>query len=140
SLSYFDRNPVGRLVTRVTNDSEALNEMYTSVFVDLFKDLFLIGGIIIVMLRYDAVLTLISLSALPLVVYTTVLYRRHAFAAYREVRTRLARINASLNENIMGMRIVQLFRREQEQDRQFGGINQEHLQASMHQLYVSALY
>lgn len=140
SVRFFDKNPVGRLVTRVTNDVEALNEMYTGVLVYLFKDVFLLVGIIIVMFRLNAKLALLSLAVLPIIVAITLLYRAKARAAYRLVRVRLARINATLAENLAGMRIIHIFRREKKKAEEFDRINREFFDASMMELKVFALF
>ncbi|MCL5045597.1 MAG: ABC transporter ATP-binding protein/permease, partial [Actinobacteria bacterium] len=140
SLAYFDRNPVGRLVTRVTNDTEALNEMYTSVLVNLFRDVFNILGIVLVMLRLNPNLALVSLATMPFVAWASFVYIGRARAAWREVRVKLARINAALAENIAGMRVVQIFAREAEQAREFQEVNEAHYRASMRQLYLFAIF
>jgi len=140
SLSFFDRNPVGRLVTRVTNDTDALNEMYTAVLVNLFKDLFLLVGIVIVMLRMNFELALVSLATLPVILAVTVVFRVQAREAYRLVRTRLARINATLAENISGMRIIQIFGREKKKFEEFDAINRDYLAANMRELRVYAIF
>ncbi|MCR4401935.1 MAG: ABC transporter ATP-binding protein/permease [Firmicutes bacterium] len=140
ALSFFDRNPVGRLVTRVTNDTDALNEMYTAVLVNLFKDVFLLVGIVVMMLRMSFRLALVSLSVLPLILVVTVVFRSKAREAYRLVRTRLARINATLAENIAGMRIIQIFAREAKKFKEFDAINKEYLEANMRELRVYAVF
>jgi len=119
SLSYFDKNPVGRLVTRVTNDTEALNEMYTSVLVYLFKDVFLITGIVIVMIKMNYRLALLSFTVVPLILIASVIFRAKIRNVYREVRVRLARINATLNENITGMKTIHIFKQEDKKFREF---------------------
>ncbi|TCS83215.1 ABC transporter ATP-binding protein [Tepidibacillus fermentans] len=139
-LAFFDKNPVGRLVTRVTNDTEALNEMYTSVLVSLFKDFFILIGIMIVMLKMNVKLALLSFVSIPLIILTSFVYKRLARDAFRIVRTRLARINATLNENISGMRIVQIFHREKKQYEQFNVINSSHYQASIKELKTAAIF
>ncbi|QIA27229.1 ABC transporter ATP-binding protein [Thermaerobacter sp. PB12/4term] len=139
-LGYFDRNPVGRLVTRVTNDVETLNEMYTSVVVNLFRDLFVLLGIAGIMLAYNARLALTAFAVLPLVVAAAAVFRTQARAAYRQVRVRLARINAFLAENISGMRIIQVFRREREQFAEFDQINRSYFQATMRQVTIFAVF
>ncbi|HEY8393535.1 MAG TPA: ABC transporter ATP-binding protein [Thermaerobacter sp.] len=140
SLSYFDRNPVGRLVTRVTNDVETLNEMYSSVLVNLFRDVFVLVGIAAVMVAYNARLAILGFAVMPLVVAAAVVFRNQARAAYREVRTRLARINAFLSENISGMRLIQVFRREREQFAEFEEINHSYLRATLRQVTVFAIF
>jgi ATP-binding cassette subfamily B multidrug efflux pump len=140
SFSFFDRNPVGRLVTRVTNDTETLNEMYSNVLVNMFKDLFVLAGIMFIMLQLDVELALLAFTTLPLIIGTTVLYKRYARDAFREVRTRLARINASMNENITGMRIVHIFKREKQQYDQFESINKGHYDAGIKELQLNSLF
>ncbi|MBE3575721.1 MAG: ABC transporter ATP-binding protein [Firmicutes bacterium] len=140
SLSFFDRTPVGRLVTRVTNDAEALNDMYTNVLVYLFKDVFLLAGVVLVMFRLNVELALISLAVLPLIVLATVQFRRQARNAYRLVRVRLARINATLAENLAGMRVIQVFHQEERNFRDFAAINQDYYQATMLELKVFAIF
>ena len=140
SLKFFDNNPVGRLMTRVTNDTETLNDMFTSVLINLFKDFFMLSGIIIVMLRMNTKLALICFTILPFVLFSTVMFRLKARDAYREVRTRLARINATLQENISGMRIIQIFHREKQKFTEFDEINTSHFRASMRELMVFAVF
>ena len=140
SLSFFDKNPVGRLVTRVTNDVEALNEMYTNVLVNLFKDLFILLGIIIVMLQLNTKLALISFISIPLILGTSLIYKKLAREAFRIVRIRLARINATLNENISGMRVVHIFKREKQQFEKFDEINTSHYEANIKELKTAAIF
>lgn len=140
SLSFYDKNPVGRLVTRVTNDMENLNEMYTGVLVNLFKDVFLLAGIIAVMLLMNFKLALISFTVIPLIVFAAAIFRNKAREAYRLVRVKLAKINSTLSENISGMRIIQIFKKETFKYNEFEGINQEHKAASMRELFVFAVF
>ncbi len=139
-LAYFDRNPVGRLVTRATNDVEALNEMYTSVLVNLFKDLFMIGGAMAVMLAMDARLALVSFLALPVVGLAAWLFQSLARKAWRAVRVKIARINATLAENFAGVRAIQIFAREALTAEEFRAINEDHFAASMHQLRIYSVF
>jgi ATP-binding cassette subfamily B protein/subfamily B ATP-binding cassette protein MsbA len=140
SLRFFDTNPVGRLVTRVTNDTETLNEMFTGVLVNLFKDVFMLVGIVLVMFRLNFHLALISLAVMPLAVVATIIFRLKARDAYREVRTRLARINATLSENISGMRVIQIFHREKAKMAEFDDINDAYYKASYRELMVFAVF
>jgi len=139
-LSFFDGNPVGRLVTRVTNDTQTLHEMYTAILVNLFRDVFMLIGIVIVMLRLNWQLALISFAVLPLIFFVTAIFRIKAREAYRQVRVKLARINASFAENISGMRIVQIFKQEDRKFSEFDNINQDHFRASMQELKVFAIF
>lgn len=140
SVSFFDRNPVGRLVTRVTNDVETLNEMYTDVLVNLFRDIFTILGAVIVMLQLNWKLTLIILTVLPIVAITSIIFRSKVREAYRETRRKLSAINATLAENFSGMRIIQIFAQEAKKSRQFDKINREHLNATMNELKIFAVF
>jgi ATP-binding cassette subfamily B protein/subfamily B ATP-binding cassette protein MsbA len=140
SLSFFDRNPVGRILTRVTNDIETLNTMYTQVLVSLFKDMIVLVGIIIVMLSLNVKLALICFISIPFVLLSTFLYRKYARPAFREVRVRLARINTTLNENISGMRMIHVFKREKQQFKRFDEINSAHYDASMRELKTIAIF
>ncbi len=140
ALVFFDENPVGRLVTRVTNDTQNLHEMYTAVLVNLFKDIFMIFGIVIVMFRLDVRLALVSMAALPLIVVLTAIFRIKAREAYRETRVRLARINANFAENISGMRLVQIFKQEKRKYKEFDDVNANHYRASMRELQVFAVF
>ncbi len=140
SLSYLDRHPAGRLVTRVTNDTEALNEMYTSVLVNLFKDLVMIVGVALVMLRLHAGLAALVFTVTPLVAIAVWIFRSRARLAFREVRMLLARINSFIAENLNGMRVVQLFNREAKQLEEFRTVNQAHYRAGMGQLLLYSFF
>lgn len=140
SLSFFDKNPIGRLVTRVTNDMDALHEMYTAVLVNLFKDVFLLVGIMIVMLKMDVELALVSFAMLPVIFVVTAIFRKKAREAYRATRVRLARINATMAENISGMRIIQIFGRERKKFEEFDKVNHDYYRAGMQELRVYAIF
>ncbi len=111
-LQFFDRNPVGRLITRVTSDIESLNDMFTSGIVYLFGDLFLLFGIIVFMFILDVRLTFVSLAVLPVIFYISMLFRQKVRISYREVRLKVSALNSALQENITGASTVQLFNRE----------------------------
>jgi len=130
-VEFFTRNPVGRLVTRVTNDVDALNELITSGAVALFGDAFMLFGIMAIMLLMDWRLALAAFSVLPIVYVVTERFRLRSRDAYRAIRIRLARINAYLNEHIMGMTVTQLFNRERRSLERFGDLNTSHLQANL---------
>jgi ATP-binding cassette subfamily B protein/subfamily B ATP-binding cassette protein MsbA len=140
SLAFFDKNPVGRLVTRVTNDMENLNEMYTGVLVNLFKDVFMLVGIVVVMMKMNAKLALVSFTVVPLIIIAAAIFRVKARDAYRQVRVKLAKINATLSENISGMRIIQIFKKEAFKYDEFETINKEYWTASMKELFVFAVF
>lgn len=139
-VAFFDKNPVGRLVTRATNDIEALSEMYTDVMVNFVKDGLMLIGVVIVMFQMSTMLALYSMTILPVVIAATVLYRSKARLVYRNVRVSLARINAFLAENISGMRIVQTFHREEAQKRKFAEVNGAFRQAGMRDVFLMAVF
>jgi ATP-binding cassette subfamily B protein len=131
SVGFFSRTPVGRLVTRLTNDVDALNDLITDGVVALFSDIFTLIGIMAVMLWMDWRLALAAFSVIPFVYAVTERFRRRSREAYRAIRTRLARINAYLNEQIMGMTVTQLFNREARSLRDFDTRNISHLEANL---------
>ena len=131
SMSFFSRTPVGRLVTRVTNDVDALNELITSGAVAIFGDVFTMVGIMAVMVWMNWRLALAAFVVLPAVYVITERFRLRSREAYREVRTRLARINAYLNEQITGMTVTQLFTQEPRRLQAFDDLNAAHLEASL---------
>jgi ATP-binding cassette subfamily B protein/subfamily B ATP-binding cassette protein MsbA len=140
SLSFFDKNPVGRLVTRATNDVEVLHEMFTSIVIMLLRDVFILIGVVVLMLRLNWRLALVSFAVLPFMAWATVVFSVRIRDAFREVRMRVARINASLQESISGMRVTQIFRREDESMRRFRGINHDNFLAAMRQIRVFAMF
>ncbi|MBC7789104.1 MAG: ABC transporter ATP-binding protein [Anaerolineae bacterium] len=139
-ISFFDRNPVGRLITRVTSDVEALNELFTAGVVAGIGDLFTLVVFSVVMLTIDWRLALAAFAAIPFVMLVSRLFQTRVREAYREIRTRLARINAVLQERLTGMRVVQLFGREAEEARRFDKVNRDHLSAQMKSITIYALY
>ena len=140
SVSFFDRNPVGRLVTRVTSDVESLNELFTAGVVAGIGDLFTLIAISIAMLVIDWRLALAAFAVIPGVIIASNVFRVHVREAYRSIRTRLARINAFLQERISGVRVVQLFSRERSEAARFDGLNRDHLDAHLRSVTVYALY
>ncbi len=139
-VRFYDRNPVGRLMTRVTTDVDALNELFTSGVVSVFGDVFTLIGIMATMLLLDWRLALIAFSVLPLIVLITQWFRIHMRQTYRDVRVWIARINAFLQENITGTSTVQLFRREQRNFAQFREINDAHRQANVRSIFFYAVF
>ena len=140
SLRYFDRTPVGRLVTRVTNDVAAINEMFTSMLVNLFRDAFIVIGILIVMLQLEWRLALVILGLFPFIVFAAWQFRNRVRVAYREVRKQIARLNAYLQESISGMRIVQVFVQERQANARFAEINKSKYAADMRRLLTFAVF
>ena len=139
-IAFFDRAPVGRLVTRVTSDVEALNELFTAGVVAGLGDLFTLGAIGVLMLVVDWRLALAAFAVIPLVVLASWRFRRSVREAYRTIRTRLARINAFLQERLTGMRVVQLFGREAREQARFAALNADHRDAHLRSVRIYALY
>jgi ATP-binding cassette, subfamily B, multidrug efflux pump len=140
SIAFFDRNPVGRLMTRVTSDVETLNELFSSGVVTLFGDLFTLLAIMGMMLSIDWRLALVTFSVIPLVWLTAHVFRRRVREAFRDIRLRLARLNAYLQERLTGMRVVQLFGREEASARRFAELNRDHLAAHLRSITVYAVF
>jgi len=139
-LKFFDRNPIGRLITRVTNDIEVLNEMFSSGIVMVFSDVFTIAGILYFMFSMNWKLALVSLSVLPFLFYGTFLFRKKAREAYRDVRIQLARINTFMQEHITGMTVDQIFNREKKAFNTFSDINGAHRDANIRSIFYYALF
>ena len=140
SLSFFDRNPVGRLMTRITNDIDALTDMVTQGVVAIFGDVLMVLGIAVVLLLLDVRLALITFVSLPVLIVLTGYFRRMMRESFRSVRIRLARINAYLNENISGMSIVQLFTRQRRAYTQFDALNTDLLEANRGAIRAMSLF
>jgi len=140
AVSFFDRHPLGRLVTRVTNDIENLNEMFKSVIITVFKDIFILTGILAVLLYMNWRLALVSFILIPFIFGVTVLFSNLAREAFRELRAAVAKMNGFLQERITGMRIIQLFATEAFQTRTFEKINHENYLAGMKQIRVFAVF
>ncbi len=139
-LGFYDRNPVGRLMTRITSDVETLNELFSSGVVAIFGDLFTLAFILSAMLYMDWRLALITFSVLPFVVLTAFLFRAKLRTAYRDIRVRLARINAYLHERITGIVVVKLFNQEKYDERRHAEINQDYLEAHLRSITYYALF
>jgi ATP-binding cassette subfamily B multidrug efflux pump len=139
-LRFYDRHPVGRLMTRVTSDVDVLNELFTAGVVAVFGDIFTLAGIMIVMLGMDWRLALASFVVLPLIAVVTQWFRRNVRESYRTVRAWIARINAFLQENITGMSTVQLFRRERRNHERFEAINAAHRDANIDSIFYYAVF
>ena len=140
SVSYFDGNPVGRLMTRVTSDVETLNELFSSGVVTIFGDVFTLLAIMTMMLVIDVKLALVTFAVIPLVWLTAAIFRRSVRDAFRDIRYRLARLNAYLQERLSGMRVVQLFGREEASAERFAELNREHLAAHLRSITVYAIF
>lgn len=140
SSRYFDLTPVGKLVTRVTNDVEALNEMYSGILVRLFRNIVKIIGLAIVMLTLDLKLALLSFVLLPVVAVLTVVFRKISRKTYRVTRTRLTDLNTFLSENISGMRIIQIFGREKRKFEEFDDKNYKYYKAFYREMLIFAVF
>jgi ATP-binding cassette subfamily B protein len=139
-IGFYDKNPVGRLVTRVTTDVDALNEMFTSGVVSIFEDIFVLAGILGIMLCVNWKLALITFAVLPFIFGATKLFRDRVRDSYRRIRTAIARINAHLQEHVSGMMVLQLFNREQRAFDKFSEVNELHMDAFKDAIMAHAVY
>ncbi|PGV53279.1 multidrug ABC transporter ATP-binding protein [Bacillus cereus] len=139
SLSFFDRTPIGTLVSRITNDTEAIKDFYVSVLSTFVKNVVFLVGILVAMFLLDVKLALFSLILIPIMFAIMVLYRRKSAAFYLEVRNQLSVLNAKLNESIQGMNIVQVFRQEKRMRKEFEEVNNKHFSAGRRTLKLDAL-
>ncbi len=138
--AFFDKNPVGRLVTRVTTDVDALNELFTSGVVTIFGDVFMLFGIMVVLIYLDWRLALVTFTVLPALFAVTLMFKRRVREVYRKVRTRVAMLNAFIQENIVGMQVVQLFRQEPRKFGQYSDLNRQHQDANLESVFQYALF
>jgi ATP-binding cassette subfamily B multidrug efflux pump len=139
--SFFDKNPVGRLVTRVTTDVDALNEMFTSGVVTIFGDVFMLAGIMGVLIYLDWRLALVTFAVLPALFAVTMIFKRRVRGVYRKVRTRIAMLNAFIQENVVGMTVVQLFQQEDRKFEEYSDLNRQHTNAHIESiLHYSIFY
>ncbi len=139
-VQFFDRNPVGRLMTRVTTDVDALNELFTAGFVAIFGDIFVLVGIVGVLFWMNWRLALVLFSITPFIILVSMWFRRGARLTYRKVRARIAAINAFLQEHISGMSTVQLFNREEQEARKFEGLNARHRDANIESIFYYSVF
>ena len=139
-VQFFDRNPVGRLMTRVTTDVDALNELFTAGFVAIFGDLFVLAGIVAVLFWMNWRLALVLFSITPFIIIVSIWFRRGARITYRQVRARIAAINAFLQEHISGMFTVQLFNREEKEAARFEELNARHRDANIDSIFYYAVF
>jgi ATP-binding cassette, subfamily B, multidrug efflux pump len=139
-VAFYDKNPVGRLVTRVTTDVDALNEMFTSGVVAIFEDIFVLAGIIAIMLSMNWKLALITFAVLPFIAIATKMFRDSVRESYRRIRIAIARINAHMQEHVSGMMVLQLFNREQRAFVKFSEVNESHMEAYKDAIMAHALY
>ena len=139
-VAFFDKHPVGRLVTRVTTDVDALNEMFTAGVVSIFEDVFVLAGIIGIMMKMNWKLALITFAVLPLIIYATLIFRDKVRDSYRRIRTAIARINSYLQEAVSGMLVLQLFNREKRAFNKFSEINASHMEAFKDAIMAYSVY
>ena len=139
-VGFFDKHPVGRLVTRVTTDVDALNEMFTAGVVSIFEDVFVLAGILAIMMEMNWKLAVITFAVLPLIVYSTMIFRDKVRDSYRRIRTAIARINAYLQESVSGMLVLQLFNREERAFNKFSDINASHMEAFKDAIMAYSVY
>jgi len=139
-VGFYDKNPVGRLVTRVTTDVDALNEMFTSGVVSIFEDVFVLAGIIAIMLQMNRKLALITFAVMPVIIYATKIFRDKVRDSYRRIRVAIARINAYLQEHVSGMVVLQLFNREKRAYNEFSKVNRVHMDAFKDAIMAHAVY
>ena len=139
-MGFFDRNPVGRLITRITNDVDVLNELFTAGVISIFGDIFTLAGIVLVMLWLNWKLALVCFSVVPLLFVATMIFKVKVRGSYRGVRRSVAKINAFLQENITGMSVVQIFVQERRKFHQFDERNSEYLKANLQSIFYYAVF
>lgn len=140
ALKFFDRTPIGRLVTRATNDVEALGELFSSGIVMVFYDVFIIVGILVFMFIMDVSLSLVTLTVLPILIYGTFLFRKKARESYRDVRLYLARLNSYMQEHVTGMSVVQIFHKQENEKKKFSKINDDYKQTNIKSIFYYAVF
>jgi len=139
-IEYFNSIPIGKLVTRVTNDTETINEMYTSVIINSVKNIFLLIGIVIAMISFNLKLSLITYTVMPILIIATIIFRKYSKIIYRQVRENVARVNAFLSEHISGMRIIQVFAKENAKYKEFLDINDKLNKSYKNQIIAFSIY
>ncbi|MDP4191110.1 MAG: ABC transporter ATP-binding protein [Bacteroidota bacterium] len=140
ALKYFDKTPIGRIVTRVTNDVESLNELFSSGIVMVFSDIFIIVWIFVFMFLMDWKLSFVTLSVLPVLIYGTFLFRKKVRDSYRDVRFHLARLNSYMQEHVTGMNVVQIFGKETDELKRFASINDDYKQVNIKSIFYYAVF
>ena len=140
ALKFFDKTPIGRIVTRTTNDVESLNQLFSSGIVMVFSDIFIIIWILLFMFFMDVKLSLVTLSVLPILFYGTFLFRKKVRESYRDVRMHLARLNSYMQEHVTGMSVVQIFRKEESEEKRYAHINADHRDANIRSIFYYAVF
>ena len=140
SINFFNTNPLGKLVTRVTNDTEALNEMYTSVIVNVLKSFFVLIGVMITMLTYNVKLALMTFTVIPFIIIFTFAFKKSSRKTYRDIRGKISGLNSFISEHVSGMKIIQIFSVEKEIFKEFKAENENLRKAHMKQLIIFSIY
>ncbi|MFZ0454228.1 MAG: ABC transporter ATP-binding protein [Ignavibacteriaceae bacterium] len=140
ALKFFDKTPIGRIVTRATNDVEALSDLFSSGIVMVFSDVFIIVWILVFMFLMDVKLSLVTLSVLPVLIYGTFLFRKKVRESYRDVRLHLARLNSYMQEHVTGMNVVQIFNKEKDELKHFSNINNDYREANVRSIFYYAIF
>lgn len=140
AAKFFDKTPIGRIVTRTTNDVESLNELFSSGIVMVFSDVFIVLWILGFMFFLDWEMSLVTLSVLPVLFYGTFLFRKKVRETYRDVRFHLARLNSYMQEHITGISVVQIFNKEEDELKKFSGINADHRKANINSIFYYAVF
>jgi len=140
ALKFYDKTPIGRIVTRTTNDVESLNELFSSGIVMVFSDVFIILWILAFMFFMDVKLSLVTLSVLPVLIYGTFLFRKKVRGTYRDVRLHLARLNSYMQEHVTGMNVIQIFRKEKDEIKKFSLINEDYKSANIRSIFYYAVF
>lgn len=139
-IEFFNSRPIGRLVTRVTNDTESINEMYTSVITNSLKNIFLLIGIVIAMVSFNLKLSLLTYTVIPVLMVSTLIFRKYSKIMFREVRENISRVNAFLSEHISGMKIIQVFAKEDQKYNEFYKVNNQLNKANKNQIKAFSIY
>lgn len=140
ALKFFDKTPIGRIVTRTTNDVEALSQLFSSGIVMVFSDIFIIVWILAFMFFMDVKLSFVTLSVLPVLIYGTFLFRKKVRESYRDVRLHLARLNSYMQEHVTGMNVVQIFNKEKDELKRFSSINNDYREANIRSIFYYATF
>ncbi len=140
ALKFFDKTPIGRIVTRTTNDVESLGELFSSGIVMVFSDIFIIVWILVFMFAMDIKLSLVTLSVLPVLIYGTFLFRKKVRESYRDVRLHLARLNSYMQEHVTGMNVVQIFNKEKDELNRFARINNDYRVSNIKSIFYYAIF
>ena len=139
-FSYFDKTPVGSVVTRICNDTNAINEMYTNVLVNFFRDIFMMIGVVITMFTLDVKLALTVIAVVPLMAFAAILFRKRVRSVHTKIRARLSALNIFLSEHIAGMKIVQMFNMEDVKQKEFDNINREYREENKKRIKLYGIF